>query len=128
MFERFTDDKKPDAGTASSSLAGKVAQPLNIAAIMTQQEIMAVKLAAVGAVVDKQLERLTRGKRELEESSAAFQQHVTSIFAAAAAEKTQRSEEVFLWHQQGCPTTSAVTIMKPLKLSGHAGFTVMASL
>lgn len=30
-----------------------------------------------------------------------------------------------LWHRQGCPTTTSVTVMKPLKLSRHEGLATM---
>ncbi len=90
--------------------------PSAIAAAQKQHEETLRKLQALGPQIEASYKELERTRQELAKSSDAFRQKLADIAAAGDAMLRRQEEETRSWQNSGCPTTTDVVAMKPLRL------------
>lgn len=75
--------------------------------------------------MEERLKKLAERHGSLEEVERNFLPGITKDIEMRASEKT-RGEEESRWLQNGCPTSEAVVVMKPLTLSRRRDFAGLA--
>lgn len=85
-----------------------------ILSITREQQVQRLKMRTAAA--DKRRAALQNDANALKAASERFRETV------AQAVRGGPGDETSAWMEQGCPTQSAVTVMRPLRLTSKTGF------